>query len=231
MSKEQNSEDQGSRLMKAVEAVAIKPEDAKALVDQYKNQARKKNPKAGEEEIREIVAKKAISRYSKLSATSGGSTALTGIVPGIGTAIAMVGGGLTDATISMKFQVDMTMCIAETYGWDLSSEDAKHLTFLIAAGSSLEKLGKETGTKIATKAGVKMLNTYLKGASLAAIKEMFKRIGITFTRKAVEKAIPFGVGVVIGSSLNYALTRYVGNTALEWFKLDQEINASMDIIE
>ena len=36
-----------------------------------------------------------------------------------------------------------------------------------------------------------MTQQYLKGATLIAVKEIFKKVGITFTRKAVEKAIPF----------------------------------------
>lgn len=212
-----------SRLLKAVEAIAISPKDARAMVTQYKIIAQTSNPKASEKELQELVAKKIISRYSKMSATSGGATALAGVIPGIGTAIAMVGGGLTDATIGMKFQVDMSMCIAEAFGWDLTSEDARQLSFLIAAGGSLEKFGVEVGTAFASKAGVNMVRQYLKGAALQALKEMFKRVGITFTRKALEKAIPFGVGVVIGSSANYALTQYVGNTALKWFTTDRDM--------
>ena len=212
-----------SRLLKAVEAIAISPKDARAMVTQYKIIAQKSNPKASEKQLQELVAKKIISRYSKMSATSGGATALAGVIPGIGTAIAMVGGGLTDATIGMKFQVDMSMCIAEAFGWDLTSEDARQLSFLIAAGGSLEKFGVEVGTAFASKAGVNMVRQYLKGATLQALKEMFKRVGITFTRKALEKAIPFGVGVVIGSAANYALTQYVGNTALKWFTTDRDM--------
>lgn len=120
----------------------------------------------------------------------------------------------------MKLQVDMTMCLAEAYGWDVNGEDARHLAFLIAAGGSLEKLGVEASTRIASNAGVKMVRQYLKGAVLQALKELFKKIGITFTRKALEKAIPFGIGVVIGSGANYALTKYVGNTARSWFEAD-----------
>jgi hypothetical protein len=67
-----------------------------------------------------------------------------------------------------------------------------------------------------------MLRQYLKGAALQAVKELFKKIGIIFTRKAIEKALPFGVGVVIGSSANYALTKYVGAAATRWFIIDRD---------
>lgn len=215
-------DEEDSRLLKAVEAIAISPTDAKHLVSQYQKQAKKSHPQKSEAEINKIVGKKIISRYCKMSAVSGGTTALAGIVPGVGTAVSMIGGGLTDATVSMKLQVDMCMCLAETYGWDLTTQDAKHLSFLIAVGGALEQTGTTAATAIASKAGVRMVKTYLTGAILVTIKEMFKKIGIVFTRKALEKSIPFGIGVVIGTSANYALTKYVGNSALDWFILESQ---------
>jgi len=135
----------------------------------------------------------------------------------------MLGGGTVDTAVSIKLQVDMTMCIAATFGWDLTNEDARHMTFLIAAGSTLEKAGVEVGGKIASQAGVKMINQYLKGATLTFVKQMFAKIGVTFTRTSLVKAIPFGVGMLIGSSANYALTRYVGKTAEGWFTIERQM--------
>jgi hypothetical protein len=43
-----------------------------------------------------------------------------------------------------------------------------------------------------------------------------------FTRKALEKALPFGIGVAFGAGGNYALTRYVGAQAKHWFVLDRD---------
>ena len=50
-------------------------------------------------------------------------------------------------------------------------------------------------------------------------EKLFKKIGVTFTRKSAEKAIPFGVGVVIGFSANKGLTWYVGKKAMDFFKI------------
>ncbi|EHZ7344711.1 TPA: hypothetical protein ACGUW9_004234 [Vibrio vulnificus] len=52
------------------------------------------------------------------------------------------------------------------------------------------------------------------------MKEIFKRLGITFTRKALEKAIPFGIGVVVGFSANKGITWYVGSKAKDFFASD-----------
>lgn len=209
-----------SSLMKMVEAIAISPQDARAVVEKYEAQARSLQPKASKSSIQKIVTNKIIQRYSKLAATSGAATAIPGAIPGIGTAVAMIGGGLADVSVSMKFQIDMTMCLAVAINKGLSNEDAKHMSFIIALVGSLEQMGTAGATRIASKAGVKMVNTYLSGATLQIIKELFKKIGIVFTQKAAAKAIPFGIGILIGGTANYALTQYVGRSARELFLLD-----------
>ena len=211
----------GSRLLKAVESVAISPDNAKHIVEQYQKQYEEEYPEWDPQEQRDAVAKKIIERYAQTSALLGGTTALTGVIPGLGTAVAIAGGTTTDMVVGIKLQVDMCMCLAETFGYDISNEDAKHLAFLIAAGASIEQAGVERAVTIGSKAGVKVLKKQLEGATLAAVKEAFKKVGVTFTRKSLENAIPFGVGTVISSGANYALTRYVGHQATDWFVIDR----------
>lgn len=213
-------EDNNSSLMKIVEAIAISPQDARVMVEQYEIQIRKAKPTASNEEIQKLITQKIINRYSKLAATSGATTALPGAFPGLGTMIGVVGGGALDVSVCMKLQVDMTMCLGIAINGGMSNEDAKHMSYIIALFGTLEQLGTTGATKIASKAGVKMLRTYLSGATLVFIKELFKKVGISFTQKAAAKAIPFGVGVIIGGGANYALTKYVGNTARDTFLID-----------
>ena len=216
------AEESSDRLLKFVQSVAISPADAKKIVSRLRQQSERAQPEAPDDEHEERVADAVISRYCRLAATSGGLTALSGVIPGIGTAAAVLGGSAADIAISMKFQVDMTMCLAETFGHDVAQQDARYLAFIIAAGGALEKAGVEHGVKIASKAGVSMLRQYMKGAALQVLKELFKKIGITFTRKALEKALPFGIGVVFGAAGNYAMTKFVGAQARKWFVLDRE---------
>ena len=107
----------------------------------------------------------------------------------------------------------MCRCLAVCYGYDLMSEDAKHLTMLIAFAGTVEQVAGPTTVKVGSHAGVKMIQQYLKGSALQTLKQMLRIIGVNFTRSSVEKAIPFGVGVAVGSSINYGLTRYVGRSA------------------
>ena len=216
-----SSEDVGSRLLRAVELIAISPEDAMTIAERYRDQSRDRFPHDSEWNHQLRVADKIVGRYSKLAMLVGGASALPGIIPGIGTAVAIVGGATTDSLVCMKLQVDMCMCMAAAFNYDITSEDGKHLAFLIAATGSAQRTGVRSATTLGTKAGVNMLRQYLKGATLQALKQAFRRVGITFTRKAVEKAIPFGIGAVIGGGANYGLTRYVGHQAKKWFIIDQ----------
>ena len=46
-------------------------------------------------------------------------------------------------------------------------------------------------------------------------------MGVTFTRKALEKSIPFGIGVIIGASANKGLTIYVGSKAIDFLDCNE----------
>ncbi|XVN15737.1 hypothetical protein QZH46_07165 [Pseudomonas corrugata] len=157
-----------------------------------------------------------------MAGLSGGVTALAGVIPGIGTVTAMVGGALADVTISTKLQVDMCMCLVIEINKDISDEDAKAMSLLISVSGVLEQWGAPFLKDLFSKQGVKLLQRYLRGDVLKLIKELFQALGITFTRKAAEKAIPFGVGVLIGSTVGYTLTKAVGHLAVGLLKADAE---------
>lgn len=200
--------------MKIVQGIAISPEDAREVVSGYALQIRSAKPIATEAEVLDLIIDKIISRYAKLSAASGGTTALAGVVPGIGTAASMVGGSVADMSICIKFQIDMTMCLAIAINNELSNEDAKHLSYIIGLAGTIEQATSKSATNVASKAGVRIVQRYLTGATLMTVKELFKRVGIVFAKKSLIKAIPFGVGVAIGAGTNYALTKFVGKAAV-----------------
>ena len=220
-----STEDLGSRLLRAVDLIAISPDDATAIAEGYILQSRQKFPNDSEWNHQLRAANKIIGRYSKIAMNVGGASALPGIIPGLGTAVTIVGGSAADILVTMKLQVDMSMCLAAAFKYEIHSEDRKHLAFLIAATGSLQRAGVEGSVKLGSTAGVSMLRQYLKGGALQATKLAFRKVGITFTRKAAEKAIPFGVGVVVGAGTNYGFTRFVGRQAKQMFIIDQNMNS------
>lgn len=208
------------KLLKAVELILAKPEDIKKEAIQVLKKYKKANPNKSESEVQQLASKKIISNYSYYAAFTGGATALSGVIPGIGTAVAIARGASADAVACMKFQIEMTMAIATVYGHDILIEEEKRLCYIIAGLGAMSEAAKEGGKTVGSKAFVKLVQQHLKGATLQAVKEIFKKLGITFTRKALEKAIPFGVGVVIGFSANKGITWYVGTKARDFFTAD-----------
>ncbi|MGP2440513.1 hypothetical protein [Streptomyces sp. JW3] len=205
----------GSRLQKAVETIAMTPAAAGKVVDGYRTAFEDKNERKPESlEDKRRIAAKIIGRYSKMSAAAGAATAVPSVIPGVGTAVAILGGSATDVAMALKLQVDMCMCLVEVFETELSTEDKKHLAFTLALAGSAEQLASKGGKAAVTKIAEKLVYQYLSGPALVTIKELFKKVSITFTQKAMAKAIPAGVGVAFSSSTNYVLTRVVGRVAV-----------------
>ena len=211
----------GAKLLTAIQAVVLSPRDAQALVDGYRQEALAVDPNRDPRQVQELVATKVIERFTWMTTTSGAVTALPGVVPGLGTGIA-VGGAFGDAVVCMKLQVDMCLALCGAFNYDLEQERTRHLAFLLAAGGTLEKHGVEGAHKMASEDSVRLVRQYLEGAATEAVKQLFKRIGLTLTRKALQRILPFGIGVALGAGANYAMTRYVGDKATRWLLLDRD---------
>ncbi len=215
-----NEHNDKPKLLQAIEVILAKPENIKAETHQLLNKYKKAHPDLDDNKLKEKISNKIISNYSYYAAFVGGTTALSGIIPGIGTAVAVAGGVSADAVASMKFQIEMTMAIATVYEHDILIEEEKRICYLVAGLGALNEASKEGGKSLASKAFINIVRENLKGPTLKAVKEIFKKLGLTFTRKAFEKAIPFGVGVIIGFSANKGLTWYVGTKARDFFSED-----------
>src|SRR5438094_905434 len=87
------SNDDKPVLLKAIELILAKPEnirtEAQSLLDKYR---RRYKVDRADDDIRDMAAAKVVSNYSYYAAFSGGATALTGVIPGLGTAVATFGG-------------------------------------------------------------------------------------------------------------------------------------------
>ena len=207
-------------LLRAIDLVLAEPAEIKKEAEALHEKFRERyGDEKSDEEIADMAAGKVVSNYSYYTAFVGGATALAGIVPGLGTVISTFGGALADTALSMKFQVEMTMAIAVVYGHDITVEEKKRLCFIIAGLGAINHAAKDSGKVVGARAFTRMVHQYLWGSTLIAVKEIFRKIGVRFTRTAFEKAIPFGVGVILGVGTGKALTWYVGQKAKDFFRV------------
>lgn len=214
-------------LEKAVSKVARSPRATQHLARKKLADAKRKNPSATDLDIKKAAGRAIVRHHVLRSGVVGGGTGLIGAVPGVGTAAAISAGVTADMILQMKISVDMCHALVYLFKPEMGEEEAYSLAVTLATYGMLERNGVRKlagkGMKFASRAGVKILRQQLKGTALIATKQAFKRVGIVFTRKAVEKAIPFGVGAVIGSTVNAGITTYVGREALKWLELDADL--------
>lgn len=161
---------------------------------------------ASELTLQRKAAQTIVRGHALRSGVAGGGTGLIGAVPGVGTVAAISAGVTADVILQMKVNVDMCHALVYLFKPYMEPEETFSLAVTLASYGTLERQGARKGggaaTRLASQAGVRVLWQQLKGGVLLATKQAFKRVGIVFTRKAVEKAIPFGVGAVISSGVN-----------------------------
>ena len=206
-------EEQGKLLLNSVERILDRPDAIIAVV----NEMKRKNPRHSiprEEVWVDAVASSIVSHYSNRSAISGGMTAIPGIIPGVGTVLAAVGGALADVVLMLKYEVEMAMALTHLYGFDIRESGERQLAFLLASVNTyrvkssrkgdpdlgLVDLGLTTGTAIWK---------YTPREISKALLMVMTSLVLLSLPKGFFRAIPL-VGVVVGGSVNKVLTTRVG---------------------
>lgn len=215
--KQTNLHNSSPALLKALELILASPASIKQKVRKIKDGLRLRDRVGGEEAMKAKVADRLIAAYSNKAGLSGGATALIGVVPGVGTALELFGGTTADMALCLKYQVEMSMALAHLYGQDIESEVDRKRYFIIAGLSTLNTETVRQGTEQAAKLFTKLLDKALREASFETVRVLFRKVSITLSKKMLQKAIPFGIGAVIGFSSNKTLTWLVGRRAKEYF--------------
>lgn len=205
-------------LLKAIELILARPEDIRQKVQKTKEKYYQRHDKTlPEHRHLNNIADKLISSYSTKAGLSGGATGLIGVVPGLGTAVELVGGATADIALCLKYQIEMSMALAALYGHDIENEGGKKQYYIIASLSTINMETIRQGGEQAAKIFTKMANRYLRDASFETVKIVFRKVSLTLSKKALQKAIPFGIGAVIGFSSNKTLTWMAGQRVKVFF--------------
>lgn len=178
----------------------------------YSSRVRREHPDATERELAEMVRK----RHAKLARMEGAAAGVPGSLAPVGGAALSL---LPDITALAWIQSRLVVHIAAVYGYDTTDpETAAELLVLLGFYNNTEAARvamAEAGKRVATR----LVNTYVKGATLQLLKQMFRYVGIKFTRTGLLRAVPF-VAIPISAGVNEAATRSLGKRAIEFYDLD-----------
>ncbi|MBQ8036867.1 MAG: hypothetical protein IJ268_07740 [Proteobacteria bacterium] len=151
-----------------------------------------------------------IMHYANLCAAGGGASALTGLIPGLGSILSVFGAGAVDAFLALKFELEMSLALAYLAGYDISDPKERKLAFIMAC-SSIEdayKAEKEPNIKSVIDLAVGEYSTRELSKTLT---KAFARAIMFVTAKKWTRFFPL-VGIAIGASINIVLTTKLGHS-------------------
>lgn len=126
-----------------------------------------------------------------------------GFVAGLGDYLGPWGfgaGTAGDIGYAAKLSVRMSQRIYCAFGYNIDDEEVQ-FQIISSLGAGAAGLGKVT--RVATnRIGKRLLEKYLKGALLKAVKDFLRKLGVIFTRKAIVAWLP-----VVGSGVNLVVNR------------------------
>ena len=207
MTKGQDKE-RGVQLLNAVERIIDGDELLIERVEHARTE-RPQKPRESEEAWLNAVAGQLIRAHATKAAIAGGASALPGIVPGIGSLVAVLGGTLADIGYTLKYEVEMALCLAHHYGFDIREPKERQLAFLLASVSTYGAKTNKNAIFDILKIEREALWKYTPRQLSKMLISIFTKIVLHSSSKGLAKLVPF-VGIAVSASVNKVLTQRVG---------------------
>lgn len=198
----------GERLLSAVERLVDDVDDLITQVEAFDDLASGDGEDGAQARL-DQVAERIISTYSSRAAVAGAATALPALMPGAGTAVALVGGSLVDMTLVLKYEVEMILSLMYLYGYDIRDERERWLAYVLAGiRTSDVKMGRNYFLDLA-EAQLDALATYTPRQLSKMVVSVLGKLAMRSVSRNWAKVIPV-FGMAVGASANKLLTSSVG---------------------
>jgi uncharacterized protein (DUF697 family) len=208
----------GERLLSAVERLVEDGGDLVAHVETLKSAA---SPTLSDDDRLDVLAERIIADYSRRSAVAGGVTSLPALLPGGGSALALVGGVLIDMTYLLKHDVEMILCLSYLYGHDIRQEKERWLAYVLAG---IRTYDVEEGRNYLAD----LLEVQLDALPKYTPRELFKlaatvlgKVALLSFSRGFVKALPL-IGIAVSASTNQFMTSSTGWWCVEALKRRRE---------
>ncbi|HUQ61224.1 hypothetical protein [Lentzea sp.] len=167
--------------------------------------ARQRNPEATPAEVVGTLEKMYVSALAGTGAAVGGAAAAPGV--GTGIALALSAG---EAFSSLELSALFVLSIAEVHGVPLDEVERRRTLVL---GILLGESGSKTIGKVAERTGQHWARQLVNAVPMATLKQINKVLGKNFVTKygtkqgivVLGRAVPFGIGALIGGGANAAM--------------------------
>lgn len=189
---------------------------ALAAVDRWGVQARefgerihKRYPDASPAELAEMVK----TRHALLARMEGAAAGVPASVAPVAGAAAAV---LPDLATLAWIQSRMVVHIAAVYGHDTTDREMAAELLVLQGFYTTTDAARVALTEASKRVATRLINLYIKGSTLTLLRQLFKYVGIKFTRVGLLKAVPF-VAIPLGAAVNEASTRSLAKRAIKFY--------------
>ena len=220
----------GQRLLSAVERLLDDTDNIISRVETFKGRVRHSNDPM---EVRRKVTSLLIAEYSNKAALSGGASALPGMFPGVGTIVALTGGNLVDMALMLKFEVELSLSLCWLYGMDVRQAKQRQIAYLLASVHTHDVSSKRPYFADIIDAEATAIWSYAPRQAAKLLLTIMGRLAIMQAGKGLMRGLPF-VGVIVGGSVNKALTTRVGNAirvALDQRDLESDREPEEELVD
>lgn len=203
----------GERLLGIIERLVDDPDELIGRVEAVRRAVHDSSDDAGRSDEAAIAAERLIATYANKAALVGGLTAAVGTFPGVGTVLALAGGTLADVALTMKYEVEMALCLTHLYGHDIRGLEARRFGYLLASVGTYEvNTGRSAEVELARLVDAPVRRRVPQQAGKLLLTAM-SRLALRRSWKGLLRAVPL-VGVVFSASANKVLTTTVGHHCL-----------------
>jgi hypothetical protein len=176
---------------------------------EYASQVRREHPAATSQQLAKLVK----SRHALLARMEGAAAGVpTSVAPGPGTALAV----LPDLGALAWLQSRMVVHIAAVYGHDTTDQEMAAELLVLQGFYNTTDAARVALTEASKRVATRLVNTYIKGGTLVLLRQLFRYVGIKFTRTGLLKAIPY-VAIPLGAAINEAATRSLARRAIKFY--------------
>lgn len=192
---------------------------ALAAVDRWGEQARdyaegvrKRYPDATNRELAEVVKK----RHVLLARSEGAAAGVpASFAPLVGAAAAI----LPDVGALAWIQSRMVVHIAAVYGHDTNDREMAAELLVLQGIYTTTEAARVALTEATKRVATRAVTLHLKGGTLLLLKQLFRYVGIKFTRAGVLKVVPF-VAIPVNAAVNGLSTGSLARRAIKFYDLE-----------
>lgn len=175
----------------------------------YANDVRREHPDATNAELAKMVK----DRHAMLARMEGAAAGVPGFVaPLAGSAAAL----LPDLGALAWIQSRMVVHIAAVYGHDTTSRETAAELLVLQGIYSTTKVARVALEEASKRVATRLVNQYVRGATLVLLRQLFRYVGIRFTRVGLLKAVPF-ISIPVNAAVNEVATRSLAKRAIKYY--------------